>query len=533
MSTLARRLRSALSAFLFLTTTAAGAAAQGTAPVPGGTLVAVVEPEPVALNSIVNNNYPQSIVTSNVFDGLVIYDENFIPRPSLAESWETAPDGLSITFHLRRGVTWHDGQAFTARDVRYSALELWKKFHPRGRTTYAAVQDVETPDDHTAVFRLKYPSVVITSALAAAESPVLPAHLYEGTEPLKNPYNLKPVGTGPFVFKDWKKGQYIELARNPNYWLAGRPYLDRVIFRTIPDAASRAAALETGEVQYAPFDAVPFADVKRLSTLPSLVVDTRGYDFQSQFLMLEFNLKNPQLANLKVRQAIAHAIDRQGLIDTVWYGFGKPATGPVPSHLTRFYEPGVAHQDFDRAKAEKLLDEAGYPRQANGIRLTITQDFLPMSDGHRVSSEYVRQNLKQVGIELGVRGQDMAAYTRRIYTDYDFDTQIGQYSTMIDPEMGLFRKLLSTNYIKGVPNMNASSYASPKLDALAAAIRAEPDAGARAGLIRDLQRVVQDDLPFLSLTEMVHVTVHSARLHGLNHAPDGALASFRDAWLAP
>lgn len=531
MLTFSCLLRGTFLAF-FLVGAVAGASAQSESPVPGGTLIAVLEPEPFALVSIVNNNYPLAIVTANVFDGLVTYDANFQPRPSLAESWEVAPDGLSITFHLRRGVKWHDGKDFTSKDVSFSALDLWKKFHPRGRSTFVAVDDVETPDDYTAIFRLKHPSLVIFSALSAAESPIMPRHLYEGTEPLKNPYNSKPVGTGPFVFKEWKKGQYVELGRNPNYWNTGKPYLERVIFRSIPDAASRTAALETGEIQYAPFDAVPFADVDRLRKIPDLVVDTRGYEFQSQFLMLEFNLKNPYLSNLKVRQAIAHAIDRRGLIDTVWYGFAKPATGPIPSNLTRFYTADVEQYPFDRATAEKLLDEAGFPRKADGVRFTITQDFAPTSEGHKVSAEYVRQNLKQVGIELDIRTQDMATYTRRVYTDYAFDTQLGQYSAMIDPEMGLFRKLLSTNYIKGVPNMNASSYASPETDALIKSIRAEADAGRRADLFRQLQRGVQRDLPFLSLTEMQHVTVYSASLKGINTSPDGALASFRDVWIA-
>ncbi|MGQ4274653.1 ABC transporter substrate-binding protein [Terrihabitans sp. B22-R8] len=527
-----RRLNHLIGALALASIVSPALAQTPPSPARGGTLIGVLEPEPFALVSIVNNNYPLAIVTANVFDGLAVYDRDFVPQPALAERWDIAPDGLSITFHLRRGVKWHDGQDFTSDDVRYSALELWKKFHPRGRSTYAALKDVETPDPHTAVFRLEHPSLVIFSALSAAESPVLPAHLYEGTEPLKNPHNSKPVGTGPFAFKEWKKGQYVELVRNEHYWVENRPYLDRVIFRTIPDAASRAAALETGEVLYAPFDAVPFPDVARLEEA-GLKAERRGYDFQSQFLQLEFNLKNPILANLKVREAIEHAIDRQGLIETAWYGFGKPATGPIPSSLKRFYTPDVSVRSFDAARAEALLDEAGYPRKAGGVRFAISQDYAPISEGHRLSAEYIRQNLKQVGIELEVRTQDMASYTRRVFTDYDFDTQLGQYSAMIDPEMGLFRKLLSTNYIKGVPNMNVSSYANPETDALIAKIRSEADPEKRAELFKSLQGIVQKDLPFLSLTEIEHVTIHSNRLRGVAQTPDGALSSFRDVWLAP
>lgn len=507
--------------------------AQSEGPVRGGTLVAIIQPEPTTLVSIVNNNYPNAFISANIFDGLVTYDGTFTPRPSLAESWDVAPDGLSITFHLRKGVKWHDGYPFTSKDVRYSVLELWKKFHSRGRTTYAAVEDVETPDDYTAVFRLRHPSLVVFSALSAAESPVLPSHIYEGSDFLKNPQNNKPIGTGPFVFKEWQKGQYIELERNPNYWDPARPYLDRVIVRNIPDASSRAAALETGEALYAPFDAVPFADVERLRKIPSLTVDTRGYDFMSQFLMIEFNLSNPYLSNLKVRQAIAHAIDVKGLIDTVWYGMARPATGPVPSQLNKFYTGDVPRHAFDPAQAERLLDEAGFPRKADGVRFTISQDFLPFNDAFKNTSYYIRQNLKRVGIEMTVRAQDLPAYLRRIYTDYDFDTLLTQFSPMAYPEMGLFRVLLSTNHVRGIPNMQASGYSSPEADALMSQISLERDPAVRSELFRRLQNVVQRDLPILPLTEMQHVTIRSARLNGVNVGPDGALASFRDVWISP
>ena len=524
--------RVALS-FFFAAVSLASACAQTEPPVRGGTLVAIIQPEPTALISIINNNYPNAFISANVFDGLVTYDAAFAPQPGLAESWDVAPDGLSVTFHLRRGVKWHDGHPFTSKDVRYSVLELWKKFHSRGRTTYAAVQDVETPDDDTAVFRLSHPSLVIFSALTAAESPVLPSHIYEGSDFLKNPQNNKPIGTGPFVFKEWRKGQYIELDRNPDYWVSGRPFLDRVIVRNIPDAASRATALETGEALYAPFDAVPFADVERLRKIPGLTVDTRGYDFMSQFLMIEFNLSNPYLSSLKVREAIAHAIDTKGLINTVWYGLARPATGPVPSQLAKFYTGDVPRYAFDPARAEQLLDEAGFPRKADGVRFAISQDFLPFNDAFKNSSDYMRQNLKRVGIEMTVRAQDLPAYLRRIYTDYDFDTLLTQFSPMADPEMGLFRVLLSTNHVRGIPNMQASGYSSPEADALIAQISVERDPATRSGLFRQLQGVVQHDLPILPLTEMQHVTIRSTKLKDVNVGPDGALASLRDVWIAP
>lgn len=500
-------------------------------PVRGGTLVTVIQPEPTALASVVNNNYANSSVSANVYDGLLRYDEGMLPQPGLAERWEVSVDGKSITFHLRKGVKWHDGQDFTSADVKFSALELWKKIHARGRVTFSALRDVETPDAHTAIFRLNNPAPVILSALNAAESQVMPRHLYENTEVLKNPLNNAPVGTGPFRFKEWKKGQHITLERNPEYWETGRPYLDRIIFRIIPDAASRSVALETGEVQYAPFTAVPLADIARLKKDPSLAIETAGYAFQSHVFLLDLNLKNAPLDDVRVRRALAHAIDRQGLIDTVWYGFGKPAISPVPSQLARFHNPDVPRYDYDPAAAERLLDEAGYPRKENGVRFSIAHDYVPFGEIYRDAGEYIRNNLKKVGIDFVLRGQDYPTWTKRVYSDYAFDTDSNTIAVMMDPEMGLPRLLLSSNYIKGVPASNNSGYNNPEADRVIRAFQVEPDAEKRKALFGQLQSITMTDLPILPLSEMRHITVHNRKVRGLARTPDAALAALGGVWL--
>ncbi|MGI4815483.1 MAG: ABC transporter substrate-binding protein, partial [Janthinobacterium lividum] len=362
-------------------------AAQGT-PVRGGTLIAVVQPEPQVLTSAINTGNPTGVVSVNIFDGLLSYDEKLAPQPALAQSWQISQDGKSITFHLRHGVKWHDGAPFTSADVRFSALEIWKKVHPRGRVTFAELRDVETPDAYTAVFRLDHPSPAIMSALNAMEGQILPEHIYGGTDIAKTALSKPPIGTGPFRFKEWKKGQYIELERNPDYWDSGKPYIDKLIFRIIPDAATRSAAFETGDVQYGAYSIVPLSDVARLTKLPTIGIQTHGYEWGAPFLTLEFNLRHAPLNQLKVRQAIAQAVDKRGLIDTVWYGFGKPATGPVPSPLKNFYTADVQHYDYNVAQAEKLLDAAGYPRKADGVRFNLSIDYMAYGDVYRDSAEY-------------------------------------------------------------------------------------------------------------------------------------------------
>ena len=142
---------------------------------------------------------------------------------------------------------WHDGAPFTSADVAWSLMNVWKTLHGRGRATYANVERADTPDARTVVLHLSQPSPAIMNALAAAESQVLPRHRYEGTDVLTNPLNNAPVGTGPFRFKEWRRGSAVVVERNPDYWDAGKPYLDAIVMRFIPDGAGRSAALETGE----------------------------------------------------------------------------------------------------------------------------------------------------------------------------------------------------------------------------------------------------------------------------------------------
>ena len=213
----------------------------------GGTLNVVIQPEPPILVSLTHTAGPTTRVSGKVTEGLVTFDLDFNPRPQLATSWQKSEDGLSYRFELRRGVKWHDGRDFTSADVAHS-IELLKQHHPRGRGTLASVREVRTPDPHVAEIVLDKPAPYLLAALTASESPIVPRHIYEGTDPLANPNGRAPIGTGPFVFKEWKQGSHIVLERNPNYWDPGKPYLDRIVIRFIADANARAVALETGEI---------------------------------------------------------------------------------------------------------------------------------------------------------------------------------------------------------------------------------------------------------------------------------------------
>ncbi len=506
---------------------------QPNAPVRGGALTALVQPEPTLLTSAFNTNNPTLVVSANLFDGLLSYDENQKPQPSLAVRWSVGADLRSIRFDLRRGVKWHDGRDFTSADVKFSALEVWKPLHGRGRSTFAALETVETPDANTAVFRFSSPVPAVLSALSAVEAQVLPRHLYEGTDVQKNPHNLKPVGTGPFRFKEWKRGQYIELERNPDYWDSGKPYLDRVVFRVIPDAAARAAAFERGDVAYGVNTPVPLADIQRLAALPQLVVERRGYGWASNYLLTELNLRNPLLKDLRVRQAIAHAIDRQSLINTAWYGHGKVAVSPIGSSLPQFHTSDVKTYSHDPAAANRLLDEAGYPRKEGGVRFTLKGTYLPFGEAYSASAEYLRQVLKRVGIDLQLVNQDLATYVRTVYTDYDFDLNLVQLAAFTDPQIGVHRTFWSKAAAKGVPYVNASGYASAEMDAAIEASRVETNVAKRRAQFHAQQQIVARDLPVITLVELEQFTLHGSRVKGVSTNFDGQLSSLKNVWLEP
>ena len=263
-----RTLTGFIATFGLATLVTATALAQGK---PGGVANAIIQPEPPGLMLGLVQNGPTQMVSGNIYEGLLRYDAKLNPLPSLAESWTISDDGKVYTFKLKQGVTWHDGKPFTAADVVFST-EFLKQTHPRARANMAQVDKVETPDDHTVVFTLKQPFGPFIGVFEVGSMPMIPKHIYDGTDYKTNPANNTPVGTGPFMFKEWQKGSFIKLVKNPNYHVKGKPLLDEIYWHVVPDAAARAVAFETGKVDMLPGGSVENFDVPRLSKLKDVCV---------------------------------------------------------------------------------------------------------------------------------------------------------------------------------------------------------------------------------------------------------------------
>ena len=502
----------------------------------GGTLVMIVQPEPPTLASYLSTAGPIGQVTAKVYDGLVEYDFDLKPIPGLAESWTISPDGRTITFRLTRGVRFHDGKPFTSADVRFTVLEVLKKFHPFGASTFREVEAIDTPDDHTAIFRLKGPAPYLMMALSARESPMLPRHLFEGTDIQNHPRANSPIGTGPFKFVEWQRGQYVRLDRNPDYWRPGRPYLDRIVARFIPDSATRAAAMERGEAHVAGLAAVYYSDVRRLEKLPHIETTTRGYELLSALVELYFNAQRPPFDNPKVRQAVAYALDRKFVIDNIWFGFGKIATGPISSNFTPagWYTAEVKSYNAPNGPelAQKLLDEAGHRRGPGGVRFEIVHDLTPYGEEWRRFGEYVQQSLERVGIKATLRYEDVPTWLRRVFTNYDFQLTSNWIFNLADPAIGVHREYHSKAIRPGVVFQNASRWSSPRADELMDQAAVTLDPKKRAAFYKEFQQLVVEATPVVWTHEVQFTTVLNRSYKDVIVSPLGVYGSFDRAYLA-
>ncbi len=508
----------------------ASAQAPKLTPKKGGTLTFLQTSEPNTLVSITTTATSALTNSAKVTEGLLEYDYDIKPRPSLATEWSISPDGKTYTFKLRANVKFSDGKPFTSDDVAYS-IQLLKTVHPRGRNTFANVTEVKTPDPLTAIIELSKPAPYLIKAFTAAESPIVPKHRYEGLNPLTCPNNNEPIGTGPYLFKEWVRGSHVIYERNPNYWNPDLPRIDRMVCRFVPDPSARSVAFENGSGDIGYRTPVALADVDRLKKLPHLVFETKGTSYSYNVQLLQFNLDSQYFKHLKVRQAVAHCIDRAALLKVVMYGYGVVCASPIAPGLKEFHDPTPSPYKYDLKKAEQLLDEAGFPRGANKIRFKIPMDYNPIGDDGRKTCEFLRAVLSRVGIAVEVRSQDLPAFAKRVYTDRDFDCTYNGHSNLFDPTVGVQRIYWSKNFKKGVPFSNASHYNNPKVDALLEGAAVENDPAKRKQMFLDFQKIYLEEVPDISLYTPLYLTIKNKRVHDDSLTADGVEANMSHVWL--
>ncbi len=500
----------------------------------GGNLVYIVQPEPPSLAPYLSTSGPIGLVAPKIYQGLLDYDLELNIVPELAESYEISDDGLTVTFKLQQGVTWHDGKPFTSADVQFTIMEVLKKFHPRGPNSFKEVSEIQTPDDHTAIFKLDRPAPYMMRAFAGYESPIVPKHLLEGKDIREADLANNPVGTGPFKFVEWKKGQYIRLDKNEDYWKEGLPYLDRLVARVIPDASTRTAAMESGEVMYGAYGAIPNVDVVRLREMDSIGITTEGYSMINPMALLEFDTTKPPFDNPAIRNAISTALDRQFFIDNIWFGYGKTATSALSSNFapTGLYKESPNYPGKpDIAAANKMLDDAGITANSDGVRLTATLDLIPYGEDWRRAGEYIKQAIGDIGIDLDLRYEDVPTWIKRVYGDYDFAMNLNYFYQLPDPVIGVHRHYGTDQIRKGTPFVNSSRYSDPELDALLVEGATSSDPEARVGIYHKIQDKLSADQPVVNLFELQFITVFNNKLKDHDFSAMGSYSSFDRTWL--
>ena len=497
-------------------------------PVRGGTAVIVVQADPGHLNPAISTGSHVHAVADSLYNALVELDRDLKPQPDLAQRWSVSERGAVYTFQLAPNVKWHDGTPFTSADVKFTFDEILLKHHARTKAGIGAVlASIETPAPDTVVFKLRKPYGALLQLLSVTEAPILPKHLYQGGDPLNHPVNLKPVGTGPFKFESYRTDQQVVLVRNPEYFKAGLPYLDRLVFRVVPDSNAQTLALLAGEADYLGLVSAP--DVERLRARSDLSIAQTAFSTGGGNCIntLAFNLDRKPLADLRVRQAIAHAIDRAQLLRDVQFGLGKVPTAPISSGLTWAHAPGtLARYTPNPQRAAELLDAAGLAPGPDGVRLTLELLHFPTFNR---SGEVIRQNLAKVGIKVVQKPLDRAAFIEAVFAQRAFDLNIISYCNGADPDSGVRRMYVSSN-IGSVPFSNAAAYRNPEVDRLFALAAETDNFDERARHYAAVQKIVADELPYWWLTETVATSVWRSRYQGWQPW-SGQIAE--RAWLRP
>lgn len=497
----------------------------------GGVLTVQTYSDLRTLNPAMRASYAIHIYTSKMIEPLVDLGVDNQPVPKLATSWSSSSDGKTITFKLREGVKWHDGKPFTSADVQFCAMEMWKKYQNYGTLLHRFLSAVETPDAHTAVFKYDQPMPMELMLRAACElCYVVPKHIFEGTDLLKNPANLAPVGTGPFKFVSYAPGQNLIMERNPDYWVLGQPYLDRLIIRVINDAAATAASLESGDVMASFFSAIPRTDIVRLAKDNRFRVGTKGNEAYTILNTIGFNTRKKELADVRVRRALAHAVDLNFYCEEFLMGYGKPAKGPIPS-TSSFFVPGSAQEyPYDPKKAEALLDEAGFKKGPDGIRMTLR--LMPnQSDDIRAFATYIQQSLQKIGVKVNIELLDAAGYIAKVNRDWDFELCTDTNLYRGDPGVGT-TIWFQSGVPAGTPWSNQFGWVSPQLDKLVGDALVETDSPKRKAMYGQFVKLATEEIPVFMALEQVFISVASAKLRNDHNSPRWPGTSWADVWIA-
>jgi peptide/nickel transport system substrate-binding protein len=495
------------TALLFVALAACGGSSRDDAN--GGAVARIAIINDPILNPVIAPDIGSVLVNKVLFPGLVRPDEQLQPSPDLALSWEASADGLSYTFRLRPGVTWHDGHPFTATDVKFTfdqILDLTSG--SRLRSDFATIAAVDIVDSLTVRFRLAAPFAPLLTLLGY-NAGILPEHLLRG-KPLTDAIAFnrsKPVGTGPFMVDRVTPGATISLVRNPSYY-GPRPDLDRLVFRVVPDVNAQVAQLRSGELDLITIEPANLASVEGAPGITVAQVPV------VQHWYVGFHAGNPLFASPVVRRALGYAVDRGAIISGVLRGYGDPPVGTIPIALREYFDSTAQPIPYAPDSARALLARAGWRLTPDGtLRNAAGAPFafeLLVDKGNPTREQAalaVQQNLQEVGISVSIRTMEFAALVRDRVLPGTFEAVLIWWTTPPDPDQYAFYGIDQDN--------NHVRWRNARADALLAAGRATLDPARRRAIYREFQRIEREDPPVLVLFYPREIQAMSKRLHGL------------------
>ena len=479
------------------------------------TLVMIIESSPTNLDPRVGIDGQSERIDELLFDALLTRDEHFNVEPGLAERWET-PDPLTYIFHLHRGVAFHNGQPLTSRDVKWTFDSLLQgKIRSTKTSTYRFVDRIETPDELTVVFRLKEPWAGLLWNLSEGAIGIVPYGLLDEI-------TRQPIGTGPFKFVSAETDKEVILQRNDAYW-GEIPHLSRVRFAIVPDATTQALELRKGSADITSNSPMTPDTVLTLEQYPSLVVE---HGAGTRLAYLAFNLRDPILKDVRVRQAIAYALDRRPMMEYLWRNQVQPAYSILPRQSWA-YNDDVSRYDYDPDRARQLLDAAGHPA-LHGVRFHMTIKT-STDENTRLMVAVMQQQLRDVGIALDIRTFEFATFFADV-TSGAFQLYSLRWTGGIeDPD--IFDAVFHSRNFPPA-GRNRSFYSNPRIDTLINDAQRESDQNVRKRLYGEVQEILAQDVPSINLWYFDNVLVHTRRVRNIILSPSGNYDFLKTAEIA-
>jgi len=498
-------------------------------PAYGDTLLMGSIGEPSNLLPVLASDSASGDIHGLVYNGLLRYDKNLQVEGDLAEAWEISPDNLTITFHLRKDVRWHDGQPFTAADALFTYRLL---IDPQVPTAYAEryrqVVRAEAPDPYT--FRVTY-AKPLASALVSWMFPVHPKHLLEGVDVTQSPLVRAPVGTGPYRFVEWVPGEKVVLEANPDYY-EGKPYIHRVVYRIIPDPSTMFLEMRNGGLDLMSLTPLQYVRQTDTPAFRRMFVKYHYPDFS--YTYLGFNLRRPLFKDLRVRRALAHAVNKQELVDGVLLGLGVAATGPYKPGSWA-YNPDVRRYPYDPDLARRMLEEAGWSdsdgdgiREKNGRRFSFTIVTNQGNDQRIKAGEIIQRRFREVGVEVKLRVIEWASFLKEFINPGNFDATILAWTTVPDPDAYNVWHSSKT----GIGELNFVGFKNAEVDRLLEDGRRTLDRSERKAVYDRFQEILAEQQPYIFLYVPEALPAVARRFHGIDPAPSGIMYNFI-RWYVP